>query len=690
MINQIYLRRRNKVVDLTKGRKATKQQIATLNANLHVLGYSLEPKLAASLRQTGLAELAKELIQTLQAMKGVKNYSPVYPNFPDQVMEASEAELYWNAITQYFHDFVADVTGDRSFVWAPSYDKKDRGELKDRIKLTVIRLGTEDDLKSILTSLMASNTSVSQQDKEDVTWFLEWYGFDSLPKAIPHKEMLGLVGSLAIKKDVLHKLWSRFKTATDILRLATAMSDGDVSLAENTKFKNFTRPQRRGLLTMLNRCNEPTEDMLRQKERWLRLGERLHPGEYVKTLPVAAESFSILRDGKPFQSFASKVELSIKNEDIKGAVALLKTRPGSFARRLDQLLRVGTRYDQIVAPFLSVAEDVSTPVLLQVRSHFEERAGAAPDLRIFFPKGAVAKVQAIKNELPPMKSIACEKLIAGIEDVLIKRFAKLPSLGRCRIDEVLREVVVPFSQRSASKALRTITRGSRLPFGTGGDTVRFFIWWKEKEGDRTDVDLSATYFNENWQLAGRVAYYNLREGTTSCHSGDRTSAPQGACEFIDLNIPACLKMGRYVVMNVNSFTRQKFSDMPECFAGWMIRQHPGSGEIFDPKTVKDRLDVGSDSTQTIPMILDLQERKVIWTDVNLKANPRRANNVHHNLSNIALFGKAFTEMKKPNLYDLIALHVRARGILVEEGPAKKVFGIEDALGIERVMSEFLA
>lgn len=687
MLNQIFLRRRNKIVDLTDGRKASKQQLASLNANLQVLGYILEPKLAQSLRQDGLADLAKAVIQTLQIIKGVKNYSPVYPNFPDQVMEASEAELYWNATIQYFHDWVADLTGDRSFVWAPAYDKKDRGELKDKVKLSVISLGTEDELKSILSSLIASNTSVSQQDKDDVSWFLNFYGFDNLPKNIPHKEMLGLIGSLAIDKGI--DLSPRFKTATDVLRLATAMSGGDVSLAENTKFKSFSRPQRRALLSMLNQCNEPIEDMLRHKERWLRLGERLHPGEY-KNLTTVAEAFEILREGKPFQSFASKVEQAIKNEDVKIAVGLLKTRPGSFARRLDQLLRIGTRYDQVVGPFLSVAEDVSTPVLLQAKSHFEERMQPVSDLRVFFPKGAVAKVQAIKNELEPIKNVACRQIMEGIDEVLVKRFAKLPSLGRCRIDEVLREVIVPFSQRSASRSLRTITRGSRLPFGIGGDTVRFFIWWKEKDGDRTDVDLSATYFNEQWRLAGCIAYYNLRDSTAqACHSGDRTSAPNGACEFIDLHIPSCLKQGRYVIMNVNSFTGQKFSDMPECFAGWMIRQHPGSGEIFDPKTVKDRLDVGSDSTQTIPMILDLQERKVIWTDVNLKANPRRANNVHHNLSNIALFGKAFTEMKKPNLYDLIALHVRARGILVENGPVKKIFSIEDALNIEKVMSEFL-
>ncbi len=142
-------------------------------------------------------------------------------------------------------------------------------------------------------------------------------------------------------------------------------------------------------------------------------------------------------------------------------------------------------------------------------------------------------------------------------------------------------------------------------------------------------------------------------------------------------------------MSVNCFTRQKFGDLPECSAGWMIRQKPNSGEIFEPKTVQNRLDVASPTTAVIPMILDLEERKVIWADVSMKINARQPNNVHHNLSTIGLFGKAFSELKKPNLYDLFALHVEARGELVTHGKADRTFGLEDALNIEGIMAEFM-
>ena len=36
-------------------------------------------------------------------------------------------------------------------------------------------------------------------------------------------------------------------------------------------------------------------------------------------------------------------------------------------------------------------------------------------------------------------------------------------------------------------------------------------------------------------------------------------------------------------MCLSSYTQQAYCDLPECFAGWMARQQPNSGEIFEPK-----------------------------------------------------------------------------------------------------------
>src|SRR5690606_219081 len=218
---------------------------------------------------------------------------------------------------------------------------------------------------------------------------------------------------------------------------------------------------------------------------------------------------------------------------------------------------------------------------------------------------------------------------------------------------------VPFAMRSASKALKRISRGSKRDLPEG-NTIRSFVYWKDGNS-RTDLDLSALALDTESGYKMTIAYYNLKE-IGAYHSGDITSAPDGASEFIDIEISSCLKQGiRYVLMSVNSFTNQPYCDLPYCFAGFMIRQFPNSGEIFEPLTVENKFDLTANSKTAIPLIIDLYERKVIWVDLSLKGNPSTINNVHNNLCSTTLINKSMTSLVKPNLYDLIELHIRARG-----------------------------
>ena len=104
-----------------------------------------------------------------------------------------------------------------------------------------------------------------------------------------------------------------------------------------------------------------------------------------------------------------------------------------------------------------------------------------------------------------------------------------------------------------------------------------------------------------------------------------------------------------------------YCDLPECFAGWMAREQPDSGEIFEPKTVVDKVDIASDTRLCLPAVFDLVNREVIWADIALANNPRFPNNVHNNLSGVSLMLRAMNELRKTDLYTLFGLHVRARG-----------------------------
>jgi hypothetical protein len=686
--NQIYIEKRNRILvpDTTDSGEDNTILVATIAKNLESLGYTFSQKLFDKLckfPQIDLEVFYQEIVPILKKQTGAhKQFRPMYPNFPRQVMEASEVELFFNAIVHYW-----------SFgQLMPEYEKLERLPLAEKtVKLKVLDLGSYEDFESIFTNLLRSNSSISEGDKEIVKWFVRLYKrkiVDLIPDKIPQKEQLALltnelrannVGIDGVKKYV--------KTATDVLRIATAMSDGDVSLAGKCVYKKFNRADRRFLLELLEDAGNIIEDLLRHDTKWIKLGEILHPGEYKTQFPKVYVAFDNLRNERKIRTFNSKVEKSLKNHNTYDTISLLTERPGDFARRLDHVLRAcGTGF---VPHFIEVADRVSTPVLLQVFNHFKNRE-TFEGPRAIFPKGQLAKVQVLDHVSESLGEEVCHEIVAGVRDVLVERFSRLSPLGATYIDPKLKNYIVPFSQRSASKSLRTIARGSKVDLPET-NILRFFLWWKDGDS-RTDIDLSALMYSSDWKPVQDITYYNLR-GLNCYHSGDITSAPNGAAEFIDIDRDKLLsKNARYVLMILNSYTQQPYCDLPECFAGWMGRSAPNSGEVFEPRTVMDRIDVTSDTTICIPIIFDLVAGQAIWVDVALKSHGW-LNNVASNKGNIQKLGSALCNLNKPNLYDLFELHTIGRGNLVsKKEEANQVFGEYQGLtprDIDKILSEYL-
>lgn len=674
-MHEIYLRRRSRLYVAEGEGKASLAELATVQKEIAHLGYVLSEQVVAriaTLESAALSNFLRSLMHDLRHLTGAhRAHLPLYPGFPAQVLRLSEAELFLNALKHYF-----------TLKRLPQSDNK-RPPLFEGKPLQQIDLGTREDFESIFTQLAGMNSSLSQQDKDDLSWYVRQYQhtvFRLLPSKFPYKENLAFLGGLLIlnlpAKDIPIDWFStHFTTATDILRLAVAISGGDVSLATSCKFKSFKRHQRRLILALLDRA-EPTEDMLRWAERWKRLGECLHPGDMSHRYPKAHAAFQVLRNKTPYRTFNSRVEQALATGNTTSAAAFLEGRPGEYARRLDVLLRRSPVVQKLIGRFSEIAQYVSTPVLLQVLAHFKNRINPGA-LRVYFPKGEVAKVFAMIDQRTAIPTHVIEQVVQVCESALIQRFSQLPPLGSCYIDPALRNCTVPLSQRSASKSLRTLGRGSRLPI-SNGEVIRLFLWWMNGRS-RTDIDLSAVLYGEKYDYLDTLAYYKLRKYGAH-HSGDIVDAPKGAAEFIDLDFDRLRESGvRFVVMVINSYTAQPYCDLPECFAGWMLRKHPNSGEVFEPRTVIDKVDIASDTKICIPLILDLVNREMLWADIALKEQPRW-NNVHNNLTGVSLMLRALTSMVKPDLQTLFKLHVKARGVIVEQQKdADVVFSLHEGV-----------
>ena len=680
MLDKMYLRRKDKVLPLARSASESPeaaQYVASLAVDLHGQGYTLAPELFSMLMCASLDDMVRfrgAVMSVAEKRRGSHvTHKPMYPNFPDQVMGASDAQLYINALLHYWSDGAL----------RPASVRLARKKLElDTALFTVIGVGSEEELLSIFSRIMGAKTPLSPQDMTDLSVLFATVPHPErcIPEDIPLGETAALVGGLLIRHapaTAEHFLGTYMRTATDILRLITALSGGDLSLRENCQFISFPRRLRVLLLGLLEHCPGLEEDMQRHKKRWLRVGERLHPGEYPR-FPKALQAFSRLRDGCPIPTFAARVDAALAVRNESAVLELLVTRPGELARRLDYLLRTMAAPSEVIAAFAGVASQVSTRVLLQVREHFAHRFLPSNEERVFMPAGSVPRIYITPNTLPALSVGTCAEVTSICTNALLDAYRQRKPLGKVYVNEEFGRFLVPYSQRSASKALRTITRGSTLRVLSGKNTIRAFLWWRNGV-QRTDLDLSAIIFDEAWRYLEHISFTNLRSDILrAAHSGDIVDAPNGASEYIDIDIPSLARLGgRYVAFCVFSYTRQPFCDLPECFTGWMGRDDPQAGEVFEPSTVEQKIDLASNSRICLPMILDAKTMRITWADLALRSNPGHFNCVEGNYGGVATICKAVTSFRRTTLLELMQLHITARGRAVSSpGEADIVFDLD--------------
>lgn len=682
-MNTIYLRRRNKVIVNLNGdnsEKVSEQIIATSLVNLESYGYTFSEKLMEELKLLSIEQYIdfyNIITSIIKELVGVDRITePMYPNFPQQVMEMDEVELYLNAIIHYITDGQL----------VPEYEKKERFPLIGNYDLTVIDLGSVEDFNTIFTNLVSSKVSISASDKLDISWFLKKFNKEYLkeimPKEIPFKEILSYVTMELwygeYNDDIKEILIPYYKTATDVLRLATALSDGDESLSESCYYNSFKRKDRRVLLTMLENANNIEEDMLRYKDRWIRLGEVLHPGEYKKFKKVN-RAFDKIRNNKKIDTFNSNIEKAFEEKDLDKVLELLTSRPGEFARRLDRTLRLAIDKDEsnkIILAFSQIAEKIPTPLLLQIRSYFIKRK-ENNNLRVFSIKGS-GKLYGKENDLKELDKVTCTRIENICNLRLMNEYSKRDYLGKVYIDEELKDYIAPMSQRNSSKALKSVAKGSKMKIKDGTKFLRNFVYWKQKDGCRVDLDLSAICFDDKLEVIDEIWFRNLRSDKTNiCHSGDFVSAKDGASEFIDIDIEKSKDCGvRYILVSINSFTEYYFSELEDCFMGYIELDNNTTGEVFEPKAVANKSDLSSNCEQVIANIIDLEEMCIYWADVPVTKS-FGYNDIKFNRKNLTYTLESIINICKPNLYDVISMNAIARGEIVDnKEEAEVVYSID--------------
>ena len=663
--------------------RGTDAGVATALTTLRALGYRLSAPAREALTCPEQAWALVNAAARLTSGSPAAEYRPFYPDFPVQVRSASEATLLVNAALHY----LGDVVGVRIL---PDYRPSPREPLPgDDGALTELGLATVRDLERIVADLIAQATPFSAQDRADLT-ALSDFGPEAAPR-VAVKENLAVLTVAFPDLDFS----ASYRTVTDVLRLAVALAGGDVSLAEPCRFPSFSRAQRRRLLGLLDAVGEvqdsrdSAEEMARRCERWKRLARHLRPGDYARRFPRAVALLHQVASGGAEAGFTSRLEEALARRDVEGALRLLSTRPGVFARRLNHLLRLcvdEAARERVVAEFARVAPEVALPVLVRLWEYFASPGPDALPWRVVAIKATTGtKTTLIPSTRRP--GPADVAVVRAVEEALRQR----KRLGRIAVDQGMYEgYTTPVGLRSASPGMRTAGRGTRLPLPEG-ETIRFFLHWRdlpeappkapgpagpaaaEDRDTRVDLDLSAFFVSEDFTRTEQIAYYNLRS-TAAVHSGDLTSAPDGAAEFIDVTLAEALRQGwRYVVMTVHSFSHHRLSEVPECWAGAMARgTDPQSGEVFEASTVMQRLDLVSPTFNATPFVIDLAERRLIWWDLPVGVGEHQVANLDRSSNRVLAHLLDLLEGRRMPLAHLLGL--LADDVVEDPDEAELVFG----------------
>lgn len=670
---------------------------STVQSRLMQYGYMLDSqafKDMCSMTQDEILEYHNTVIDYLSyIMGGSEPFTPLYGDFPLTVMSEHDAELLELAVGHYSLHFVWPDIVTRS--------QMDKPVAFEKIKYTMLKSASKTDVQNIFTDLVGANQSLAPQDVDVITWFVQSDQPLVFPDhGVPFKETLCTLAGLGVQDLPI-------KSPTDVLRIAVHLSGGDVSLPkvpaktfkpnkwaaelpnpkrDEFRFKKFNRKERKYLLGLLESTNPDVAEMVTKKERWIRLGEVLHPGEYHAQFPMAASCFTLIRGGvkgrrlvHPIRSWYSRLQMGFK-KGLTAGMEVLTERPGEFMRRMDWLVRSQkaiTDTIEVMRGFSIAARGASNKVLYELYGHFLRRDKPVTNRTVMI-KGARKRTKL--PDLPALDETTVNLVLDKVLEVLKDRFKRLPDLGKVWIDPELKKIPIPTNMRSVDFTLKPTMRGSRIPLSNpNAKVVRPYFHWVDKLGT-LDPDLSVTFVSqEDGKRPETLNYCHSKVNGVptfgkSVHSGD-VIARQGPCaEYVDIDIADAKSMGyRYAVIDVRNYGGGSLADMNGVF-GIMEREFPEANSAWTPETVVGAQACSSTASNTLLSIVDLETMEYIFLDIDSTG----AISAHRDQKTILDVVQQYSELPRFSVYHLLEMHAEARGEQVEAQETADVrFEFED-------------
>ncbi|PHI05423.1 TerD family protein [Fusobacterium polymorphum] len=657
------------------------EELATLIKKFEGYGYIFSKELAIAIskeERNVIIDKLKSVIKVIENFKSDKDYVVFYKNFPDEVINMSEVDLYINQILHYWIGYLP--SNSENII-------KEDIESSKLVKARELKLIDDEMIEKLFIDLLSSNVTLSEQYLDDVCVLTNNKSIKELEKymeCIQMKETLTTVSSYILKKEGV--LIGNFKTATDILRLIAKISGNELN-NKHIHFAYFSRAELSQLMTKLENLQNPMPDIKRYSKPWHTFfklyAKKINFNKYPKVRKVADMLFGDIS----YMTERGKINEKIKRlpimseEELDNFVKEYIVFYGDYVREILSLLNKAkeNQYEKLLLGLENCVTKVNTRILFQLYDRIINLKAKDKTIpRLVNSKGKWRRLResiSLSDEL-------LNRVLQIVEDGIKTQLKEKENLGKVYIDEDYKNIMLTTSEKDSNVSLRPMTRGSRIKFNPDAEVLRFFVAWKNLDEktlkelntiyDRVDVDLSALTFNENLEFNDVAAYYNQKKSGFA-FSGDITNAPEGALEYIDVfDLERLKKKGnRYILMQIRSYNGYTFEEINSVYAGVMELTSIEAKEKKNmySTAITEGFQIVSSERTTNTILVDLVKFEYIWLDMNMDSYKLDIFQNALNYEEIPYLNdmlRYFSRKQYITMYDLLKLNADVRGILTKD------------------------
>ena len=671
------------------------EELATLIKKFEGYGYIFSKGLAIAISKEErniIIDKLKAVIKVIEDFKSDKNYTVFYKNFPDEVINMSEVDLYINQILHYWIGYLP--SSNENII-------KEDVEPSKLVKSRELNLIDDEMIEKLFIDLLSSNVTLSEQYLDDVCVLTNNKSIKELEKYMEYiqmKETLTTVSSYILKKEGV--LIGNFKTATDILRLIAKIS-GDELNNKHIHFAYFSRTELSQLMTKLENLQNPMPDIKRYSKPWHTFFKLYAKKINFHKYPKVRNAVDMLFGDISYMTERGKINEKIKRlpimseEELDNFVKEYIVFYGDYVREILSLLNKAkeNQYEKLLLGLENCVTKVNTRILFQLYDriiNLKAKDKTVP--RLVNSKG---KWRRLKESIS-LSDELLNRVLQIVEDGIKTQLKEKENLGKVFIDEDYKNIMLTTSEKDSNVSLRPMTRGSRIKFNPNAEVLRFFVAWKNLDEktlkelntayskldektlkeltpmySRVDVDLSALTFNENLEFNDVVAYYNQKKSGFA-FSGDITNAPEGALEYIDVfDLERLKKKGnRYILMQIRSYNGYTFEEINSVYAGVMELTSIEAKEKKNmySTAITEGFQIVSSERTTNTILVDLKNYEYIWLDMNMDSYKLDIFQNALNYEEIPYLNdmlRYFSRKQYVTMYDLLKLNANVRGILTK-------------------------